>query len=268
MRGALARAADAGAEVVRWFLLCDGRAGLDGGDRPRLQPQAMDDLDAAVDALGEQRLRAIFVLLDFSWFARRRVLRGVSMGGRRRLALRPESRQALLADVLAPILERHGRSDAVFAWDVINEPEWATLGVGSWNPAAALRRAAMRAFIAEVVGLIHRCAVQPASVGLASAAGLPLVRGLGLDLYQTHWYDGVEPRAPLDTPVAALELDRPLLLGEYPTRGSALAPSAILDLARARGYSGALAWSLLAEDAATDPVACARHIASATTPAA
>ena len=263
MREALARAADSGAEVVRWFLLGDGRAGLAGGDRPSLQPQVLDDLDAAVAALDERHLRAIFVLLDFSWLARRRVLRGVAMGGRRRLVASPEAREALLQDVLAPILERHGRSDAVFAWDVMNEPEWATLGVGSWNPATSLAPAGMRALLGETVRLIQDRAVQPASVGLASTAGLPLVRGLGLDLYQAHWYDGVEGRAPLDTPVAAFALDRPLLLGEYPTRGSARAPSAILELARARGYSGALAWSLLAEDAATDPLACARHVRAA-----
>jgi hypothetical protein len=185
------------------------------------------------------------------------------MGGRRRLIADRESRQALLEDVLGPILERHGHSRGVLAWDVINEPEWATLGVGSWNPRAAIRREAMRSFIADVVGLVHRHSDRPASVGLASAAGLPLVRGLGLDLYQVHWYDSVEGRAPLDAPVAGLGLDAPLLLGEYPTRGSAREPGDILATARSRGYCGALAWSLLAEDTATDARACLGHIGHA-----
>ena len=259
MREGLARAASSGADVVRWFLLCDGRAGLREDDgRVRLQPQVLLDLDAAVHCLEERGLRAIFVLLDFSWFAAPRRLRGVTLGGRRRLVADPASREALLAEVLAPILERHGRSGAVLAWDVINEPEWATLGAGAWNPATSLRRASMRSFIADVVGLVHRHSNRPATVGLASAAGLPLVRGLGLDLYQVHWYDSVEARAPLDAAVSALGLDRPLLLGEYPTRGSARSPSSILETARERGYCGALAWSLLAEDTASDSLACAR----------
>jgi hypothetical protein len=201
--------------------------------------------------------------MDFSWLRARRTLRGVAMGGHRRLIADPDSRRAVVEDVLGPILERHGRSPAVLAWDVINEPEWATLGVGSWNPATAIRREAMRSFIAEVVGLVHRHSDRPATVGLASATGLPLVRGLGLDLYQVHWYDSLEAGAPLDAPVAALGLDRPLLLGEYPTRGSARDPLDILETARRRGYSGALAWSLLAEDAATDARACLGHIGHA-----
>ena len=39
-----------------------------------------------------------------------------------------------------------------------------------------------------------------ATVGLASSRGLGLVTGLGLDVYQVHWYDRRERRAPLDTP--------------------------------------------------------------------
>ena len=62
--------------------------------------------------------------------------------------------------------------------------------------------------------------------------------------------------ASLERPVATLGLDRPLLLGEYPTRGSALSPPAIVEVARRAGYHGALAWSLLAEDSASDAAAC------------
>lgn len=261
---ALARLAGAGAEAVRWFVLCDGRAGLAGPEgRPRLQPGVLDDLDAAVEALERHRLRAVLVLLDFSWFARPRFLRGVRMGGRRALVADAGAREALLADVLAPLLRRHGRSHAVLAWDLINEPEWATLGVGCWDLRVGLGRASMRGFLAELLALVRASTEQPVSVGLASAAGLPLVRGLGLDLYQVHWYDSVEARAPLDAPVAALGLDRPLLLGEYPTRGSARGPAAILRAARRGGYAGALAWSLLSQDAASDAAACAGHLAAA-----
>jgi hypothetical protein len=117
----------------------------------------------------------------------------------------------------------------------------------------------MRRFIGEVVALVHARTSQQATVGLASMAGLAQVRGLGLDFYQVHWYDGHAARA-LERPVAALGLDGPLLLGEFPTRGSALAPPAIVAAARRAGYQGALAWSLLAEDAASDAAACERAI--------
>jgi hypothetical protein len=262
MDEALGRAAEAGGEAVRWFLLCDGRAGIvEERGLPRLQPRVLDDLDSAVRCLERHSLRGIFVLQDFSWFAAPRALRGVTMGGRRRLWTGAPAREALLEDVLRPIVARHGRSRGVLAWDVMNEPEWATLGVGAWNPATSLRRNTMRGLIADVLALVHRHSDRPATVGLASVAGLPLVSGLDLDFYQAHWYDGMEARAPLDAPVAALGLDRPLLLGEYPTRGSARTPAEIRDLARRHGWSGALAWSLLAEDAASDALACAGALA-------
>jgi hypothetical protein len=42
------------------------------------------------------------------------------------------------------------------------------------------------------------------------------------------------------------------VLGEFPTRGSARAPGEILALAKRHGYGGALFWSALATDGATD----------------
>jgi hypothetical protein len=97
-------------------------------------------------------------------------------------------------------------------------------------------------------------------VGSASARWLRLVRGLGLDLYQVHWYDRHDRRAPLATPVSALGLDRPAILGEFPTRGSAHAPEQILAIAARAGYAGALAWSALATDEATDGPAASRAL--------
>jgi len=44
---------------------------------------------------------------------------------------------------------------------------------------------------------------------------------------------------------------RPVLLGEYPTAGSARSPESILARARESGYAGAFAWSVLAADGAT-----------------
>jgi hypothetical protein len=90
-------------------------------------------------------------------------------------------------------------------------------------------------------------------VGLASAGGLDLVRDSDLDVYQVHWYDRHELRHPLSTRVTQLGLDRPVLLGEYPTRGSRRLPADIVDTARRAGYAGALAWSALARDEASGP---------------
>jgi hypothetical protein len=88
------------------------------------------------------------------------------------------------------------------------------------------------------------------TVGLARAAGLDLTRGLGLDFYQVHWYERFGWNALAD-PVDALELDRPVLLGEFPGRATNSTPGAIVAAARGAGYCGALVWSVLSEDDAS-----------------
>jgi len=112
-------------------------------------------------------------------------------------------------------------------------------------------RRTMRACIAEAGQRIHDRTTQAATVGSASADSLDLVRGLGLDVYQVHWYDQHEMRSPLGQPVSAFALDRPVLLGEFPTRGSRLTPAGIVAMARQAGYTGALGWSAAAVDDAS-----------------
>jgi hypothetical protein len=120
-------------------------------------------------------------------------------------------------------------------------------------------------YIAEAAALVHECTRHVVTVGLASAASLPRVRGLGIDLYQAHWYDKLDTRAPLATPVAAWALDGPVLLGEFPTRGSSRSPHAIESIARQAGYAGALAWSLCAGDSASDEAAIWKWLSSGET---
>ena len=71
-----------------------------------------------------------------------------------------------------------------------------------------------------------------------------------------HWYESLDPVAALARPVETLAGPRPVILGEFPTRGASIGPQAILDLAQGAGYRAALAWSALATDGATDGLAC------------
>jgi len=255
LRLVLARLRDAGVRLVRWFWLCDGRSGLRAaGDEPLgLDEHVMADLDSSLELLGQHDIRVMPVLLDFLWFQRRKTVNGVALGGRGRMALEP-SRAVLIERVFEPLLARFGASDVVFAWDVMNEPEWATRA-GVRRRASTVDAGAMRSFLRDLVACAHQSTRHPVTVGLASAKGLPLVRDLELDFYQVHWYDSVGRECSPDRPVAPLCLDRPILLGEFPTRGSAFAASALLESARQSGYAGALAWSVLADDDASDGVA-------------
>jgi hypothetical protein len=211
------------------------------------------DADVALDELERAGLSAIFVLFDFHWFKPAAIVNGVQTCGRARLASDAGLRGQLLDRVIAPLLERYGQHASIAAWDVVNEPEWITRGTKRAPRIQDVSRQAMRGFIRDTVDLIHARTSHAATVGCASTRSLPLVAGLGLDVYQAHWYDQFDRRAPLDRPVAKLGLDRPIILGEFPTRGSSRSPAEILEAARGAGYAGALAWSALADDGASDP---------------
>src|SRR4051812_36378953 len=63
----LATLAQSGVQAVRWFLFCDGRAGIcfDGGSQPSgLDDFVLRDVDAALGLAARERLAVMFVLLD------------------------------------------------------------------------------------------------------------------------------------------------------------------------------------------------------------
>ena len=247
----LERLAAAGVTALRWFFLCDLRAGVRfdaGGAAAGLQPEAWRDIDAALDSVGRAGMRLMPVLFDFHLCRPRRLLGGVQMGGRSRLLSQPRLRASLLDAVVTPLLARYGRVPEIAAWDLFNEPEWATFGVGTWNPVASVPRRAMRQFLHAAAARVHEQTVHEVTVGSASVLTLGLVRGLGLDFYQPHWYDHFETRAPLSRPVRELGCDRPVVLGEFPTRQSSRSPAELIAAAEQNGYAGAYFWSALAGD--------------------
>jgi hypothetical protein len=247
----LRQARQSGITALRWFLFCDGRAGIrfDGNGRPiGLDDRVAGDVETALALTSAAGMHLVPVLFDYLWCGRRRTVRGVQLGGRARLLAQAATRTELLDRVVTPVLQRFGTEPGILAWDVFNEPEWITYGVGTWRPWRSLSRLAMRDWLSALVGRVHAHTRHLATVGSASARWLDLVRGVGLDVYQPHWYDHLDRRAPLTTPIARLRLDRPAWLGEFPTRPITRTAGEICEAAHRAGYAGAFAWSLLADD--------------------
>jgi hypothetical protein len=242
---AFAELAASGVRAIRWFLFCDGRAGIEFGQsgRPhRLDPFVFRDIDAALAAAQRHGLRIMFVLLDFVWSDPARVVKGVQLGGRSAVLQDVEARRALLDKILRPVVTHYASEPTILAWDIINEPEWIR----------TLTSDQLYDFLKEAVALVHAHATQPVTIGSAGARWRTFYEGLDLDFYQVHWYDALTGQPPLERSVSALGFDRPVILGEFPTMGSQRSISAILDVAHAAGYAGAFYWSALADDRATD----------------
>lgn len=239
---ACAALAASGVQCVRWFLFCDGRAGIRFSARGR--PLGLDDLvfgdvDTALEIAGRHRITIMFVLLDFLWCDAVSATRGVQMGGRAHVLADGENREALLNSVLRPLLERYGNEPGIFAWDIMNEPEWIK----------TVDAVDVRAFLSDSAALVHSCTRHPVTVGSAGTRWRDRYADLGLDFYQVHWYDSLKHQPSLETPASQLGFDRPVLLGEFPTRGSTRTPDEIVEAARSAGYAGAFYWSSLSKDA-------------------
>jgi hypothetical protein len=252
---ALARLEDAfaalerdGLSLVRVFLLCDGRSGIRYKDG---LPLGLDDaffadVDALLDAARRHHLQLMPVLLDFHLCQPYRLVSGVETGGRSHLLADPGPRSALIERVLGPILEKYADHDSIAAWDVFNEPEWCLRKPGLfWRRGLSFDSA--QRFLHEVVDLVRSLTRHAVTIGSAGTWRLELVRSLSLDFYQVHWYEsaGLEQ---LRRPVEELDLDAPVILGEFPGVLRRWSVPEVLGAARAAGYRGALVWSLLSGD--------------------
>lgn len=252
VRRALDDARSSGARTVRWFLLCDGRAGIEfdaAGLPVRLQPSLFADLDRALELVAAAGLRLVPVLFDFHWAKPARTVNGVQLGGRSWLLRDPVARHHLVTRVVDPIVARVGADPRIAVWDLCNEPEW--MAQPWWPASARVSRDCLRRWLAELAMHVRWASPHPVTVGLASSRGLSLIRDADLDIVQVHWYDHHQRRAPLERCPVLPGRARPVVLGEYPSAGSRRSVLEILDAARAAGYAAAWGWSLLADDSAS-----------------
>ncbi len=243
---------DSGVQITRWFVFGDGRSAIrtsSDGTPSGLDEHVLADFDEAISIARRHKIYVIFVLFDFLLLEPKSVKDGVAMGGRREWIVDERKRKALIETVIIPLMQRYGKEPIVAAWEVMNEPEWA-MRIRLRNKTHQVKIAEMQLFVSEIVQAIHSLSDRPVTVGSASPGYLKYWHRVGLDLYQYHFYPQVEGRLfpSAQHSHAALGLDKPLILGEFPTQQPLTQTVDYLDKALANGCAGALGWSLRATD--------------------
>ncbi len=202
--------------AVRWFLLGDGLNYGTGADAPRpegrdrvfdpLPPEhpfysrLLDDFAFVLDTCRDTGLELFPSLLDCSWCFRGTPADArpeIVKGGRSGVVRDPAAREAFLDLVLEPLLDLSlRRRGAIYAWELMNEPEWAVRGFWKRGAHRTVSLGEMREFIAAGARRIARRRLEDGTPAFRSSVGFAhwdtLERwdaaGLGLTLPQFHYY--------------------------------------------------------------------------------
>ncbi|NLD92615.1 MAG: T9SS type A sorting domain-containing protein [Fibrobacter sp.] len=170
-------------------------------------------------------------------------------------------------NALVPMVKRFANTCNLFAWEIINEPEWSISGPGTTVQLVSKKE--MVRFCGMIAEAIHANSSKMVTVGSAclkwnstkigpaeahywsdsSFADAYNKPGSNLDFYQIHYYDwmfnaewGYDPFQITKTP-AYWNLDKPALIGENPGVEGKYTLKQMIDNAYENGYAGIMPWS-------------------------
>ncbi len=275
--------------AVRWFLLADGLNYGTGESAPRrignewlFEPlpaghpfyrQLGEDFEHVLGTCAKTGLKLLPSLIDFSWCRRGTEIPGspgIIKGGRYGIVCDAAKQKLFFDRILDPLLDISRKyQDAVFAWELINEPEWVTgrfplFGEKRGNRTVTLKE--MKSFITEGVRRIHAHLLPDGGRAFHSSVGFAHWRtlekwdasALGITLHQFHYYAQGGCVLPPHPPGREI----PCVVGEFASAAGRSWPDLLkpdmgqtvthrLRCLEGKGYPACFLWSARAVDAAT-----------------
>jgi len=235
--------------------------------------QFRDDVEFVLQACARHSLQLFPSLIDFRWCHQGIAIgggTGIIQGGRYDIIRDPEKRRAFFDRALDPLLEAAvAYRDSIYAWELVNEPEWAVrefslLRKKEGNCTVPLR--AMKAFIAEGIRRINGKLLPDGRRAFHSSVGFAHWKSLetwdsgklGITLHQFHYYAQKDSGLP---PYPG-EANHPCVIGEFATaeehdwpdlkgRQQDQTVANRLGCLEEKGYPACFLWSARAADAAT-----------------
>ncbi len=242
--------------LVRWWLYPDFRG--DGvtfasGDVPSgLGGTAVADIGKALELASQTDVYLMLTLFSFDAFRPSQSVSDRWVPSLHPIVQDASKRQALVENVIRAVAKTAAQSphaSRLFAWDVINEPEWALSGSDAYgdpafdpiNGLATISHAEMEGFLSEAIAVLRSESNALVTLGGASLRWAKAWNGLDLDFYQLHRYE--DSGFSFDSAPSDFGLAKPAMFGEFPLQGLAgMSYDQTVTAWHDHGWAGALSY--------------------------
>lgn len=253
---------EAGVNASRVWITCSGEVGIEiepDGTVLGATAAHWEHLDDFFAIAEQRQIHVMATLMSFDHFEH-------GAGAHWRAWIESDANiDSYVENYLLPFLERYGDSPYLWAIDLMNEPDWV-------HEESRISFDRLRAYFARAARAIHENSEVLVTVGMATPkynaacndctneiADAELRKAVDdpdvyLDFYSPHYYDWVGELwgNPLYSSPAltGFAVDKPLVLGEHPARGTA-GHTLTEDLMAALGYGwqGTMPWTSNGVDA-------------------